>query len=148
MSRVALDSNVLVYAELEPDSAKGNAAADIIARAAHDGVIPVQVLGEFLRVVQRRMPAAFEEAVKQSELYQAVFLTPPTTNAVLAEASHLALGHKLQVWDSVICAAALQAQAEILFTEDLQDGFRIGRLKLLNPFAAANTAAVDSALRR
>ena len=59
MTRVALDSNILIYAELEPESAKGQRAADLILRAAHDGVIPVQVLGEFLRFVQRRVPAAF-----------------------------------------------------------------------------------------
>src|ERR1043165_6448302 len=77
MTRVALDSNVLIYAELEPESEKGKRAADLILRAAQDGVIPVQVLGEFLRSVQRRAPAAFEEAIRQASIYQTTFVTPP-----------------------------------------------------------------------
>ena len=58
MTRVALDSNILIYAELEPESEKGKRATDLILRAAQDGVIPVQVLGEFLRFVQRQIGRA------------------------------------------------------------------------------------------
>ena len=57
MTRVALDSNILIYAELEPESEKGTRSAGLILRAARDGVIPAQVLGEYLRFVQRRAPA-------------------------------------------------------------------------------------------
>src|SRR5215831_12101365 len=73
MIRVAIDSNILIYAEFEPDSEKGTRSADLILRAAHDGVISAQVLGEFLRFAQRRMPAAFDDAIRQALLYQAVF---------------------------------------------------------------------------
>ena len=38
MTRVALDSNILIYAELEPDSDEGMRAADLILRAARDGI--------------------------------------------------------------------------------------------------------------
>ena len=43
MIRVALDSNILVYAELEPETEKGQRAAEVILLAAQNGVIPVQV---------------------------------------------------------------------------------------------------------
>jgi hypothetical protein len=46
MSRVAIDSNILIYAELEPGSAKGKRSADLILRAARNGVISAQALGE------------------------------------------------------------------------------------------------------
>lgn len=39
MTRVALDSNILIYAELEPDSEKGKRATGVILGAARDGVI-------------------------------------------------------------------------------------------------------------
>jgi hypothetical protein len=39
MSRVALDSNILIYAEIEPDSAKGTRSVDLILRTAREGVI-------------------------------------------------------------------------------------------------------------
>ncbi|MBT9445595.1 MAG: hypothetical protein IV086_07860 [Hyphomonadaceae bacterium] len=82
MTRVALDRNILLHAELESGSEKGKRAIDILARADCDGVIPIQCLGELLRVVQRRAPAAFAAALKQVELYRAAFLTlPPSTAA-------------------------------------------------------------------
>ena len=146
MTRVALDSNILIYAELEPESDKGARAADLILRAARDGVIPVQVLGEYLRFVQRRAPAAFEEAMRQASIYRAAFLTPPTTDAIVTTASELARAHRMQLWDGVICAASVEAGAKVLMTEDMQDGRMIDGLRLVNPFAAANAEAVEALL--
>lgn len=146
MTRVALDSNVLIYAELEPESVKGKRAAELILRAAQDGVIPVQVLGEYLRFIQRRVPAMFEDAVKQVSVYQAAFLTPPTTDAVIANACEMAREHRLQLWDCVVCVAALDAGAKILLTEDMQDGRSLTGLRLLNPFAPANDEAIEAVL--
>lgn len=144
MTRVALDSNVLLYAELEPESDKGRRAADLVLRAARDGVVPVQVLGEFLRVVQRRLPEAFAGAIRQAELYRTLFITPPTTDGVLASAAESSLKHGLQFWDAVVCAAADAAGATILLTEDLQDGRRLDNLRFLNPFSAQNKRAIDA----
>ncbi len=99
MTRVAIDSNILIYAEIEPDSAKGRRSADLILRTARDGVIPAQVLGEFLRFIQRRFPTSFEDAIGQALLYQSVFVTPPTTDATVNKASDLA---RAQFWDCVV----------------------------------------------
>ncbi|HML15062.1 MAG TPA: PIN domain-containing protein [Xanthobacteraceae bacterium] len=142
MTRVALDSNILIYAELEPDSQKGLRAADLILRAAHDGVIPAQVLGEYLRFIQRRVPEGFAAAIQQASIYQAAFLTPPTTSAIIDKACELARGHRIQLWDCVVCVASAQAGAKVLLTEDMQDGRTIDGLRLLNPFTAANTEAI------
>jgi predicted nucleic acid-binding protein len=146
MIRVALDSNVLIYAELEPESEKGMRSADLILRAARDGVIPVQVLGEYLRFIQRRVPAAFQDAIRQVSIYQAVFLTPPTTVAIIETASALAGTHRPQLWDCVVCAASAQAGAKALLTEDMQDGGILDGVRLINPFAAANTGAIEALL--
>lgn len=148
MMRIAIDSNILIYAELEPDSDKGTRSADLILRSARDGVISAQVLGEFLRFVQRRVPASFEDAVRQAVLYQAVFLTPPTTDVVINEASEMARAHRMQLWDCVVCAASAQAGAKVLLTEDMQDGRIINGLRLMNPFAAANVKPIDDLLPR
>ncbi len=146
MTRVAIDSNILIYAEIEPDSAKGLRSADLILRTARDGVIPAQVLGEFLRFVQRRFPASFEEAVRQARLYQSVFITPPTTDAIINKASELARAHRLQLWDCVVCAASAEAHAKVLLTEDMQDGRSLDGLRLTNPFVAANAKSIDDLL--
>jgi predicted nucleic acid-binding protein len=146
MTRVALDSNILIYAESEPDSAKGKLSTDLILRTAQDGVIPVQVLGEYLRFIQRRLPAMFAQAIGQAEVYQDIFITPPTTVDVIDAASGLARTHGMQLWDCVICAASAQAGAKVLLTEDMQDGRMLGELRLINPFLRRNTATLDALL--
>jgi predicted nucleic acid-binding protein len=142
MTRVALDSNILIYAELEPESEKGTRAAHLILRAASDGVIPAQALGEYLRFIQRRVPVAFAEAIRQASVYRTLFLTPPTTSAVIDKASELARHHQIQLWDCVICTASIEAGAKVLITEDMQDGRVIEGLRLMNPFAALNEQAI------
>jgi predicted nucleic acid-binding protein len=146
MIRVALDSNILIYAELEPESEKGTRSADLILRAARNGVIPVQVLGEYLRFVQRRVPQAFEDAVRQPSIYRATFLTPPTTDAVIDTASSLARTHRMQLWDCVVCAASAQAGAKVLLTGDMQDGRILDGLRLINPFATSTADAIETLL--
>jgi predicted nucleic acid-binding protein len=148
MTRVALDSNILIYAELEPDSDKGKRCIDLILRAARDGVIPAQVLGEYLRFVQRRVPAAFAEAIRQARIYQTAFLTPPTTVEIVNRASDLAHAHRLHFWGCIVCAAATQTGAKALLTEDLQDGRVIDGLHVINPLASANLQAIDALLPR
>ena len=146
MTRVAIDSNILIYAEIEPELAKGKRSVDLILRTARDGVIPAQVLGEFLRFIQRRFPASFQEAIRQALLYQSGFITPPTTDAIINKASELAHAHRLQVWDCVVCAASAEARAKALLTEDMQDGRILDGLRLTNPFVAANAKSIDDLL--
>lgn len=142
--RVAIDTNTLIYAEFEPQTAKGQRAAGVILRALRDGVIPVQALGEFLRFTQRRAPAAIDAVVTQVALYRTLALTPATSDAVFAHAIDLARSHGLQFWDAVICAAAIEAGAKALLTEDMQDGRVVDGLRIINPFVAANDAMVDA----
>lgn len=144
MTRVALDSNILVYAELEPDTAKGKRAAAIVKRADRDGVIAVQALGEFLRVVQRIKPTALAAAAKQVGIYRRTFDTPHTTEDIVSKAAELAINHKLQLWDCVICVASEQARAKVLLSEDMQDGRLVGSLRIVNPFDSTNDAALDA----
>jgi predicted nucleic acid-binding protein len=146
MTRVALDSNILLYAELEPGAEKGKRAIDILVRADHYGVIPVQCMGDFLRVVQRRAPASFPVALKQVELYRAAFLTPPSTDEHMAMAGELAAVHGLQIWDALICVVAERSGAKALLTENLQDGRVLNGFRLINPFASENAAVIDALL--
>lgn len=144
MTRVAIDTNVLVYAEIEPQTQKGSAARNVILKASRDGVLPMQVLGEFLRVVQRLDAALLDQARAQIESYLKFFTAPLTTADTLFDAVDLARAHGLQSWDAVIVAASAAAGAKVLLSEDMQDGRAIGGVRILNPFNPANDAAIDA----
>ena len=146
MTRVALDSNILIYAKVEPESDKGKSASTLIVRVAKDGVIPVQVTGEFLRFFQRRTPQLFDEAVLLLSIYKATFHMPVTTGDVMTTAAELVQAHRLQLWDAVVCAASAAAGAKVLFSEDMQDGRILNGLRIVNPFDAGNSDLIDALL--
>ena len=148
MTRPALDSNILVYGFLEPDSDKGRLANELIARISGVGVVAVQAIGEFLWVVRRRRPEWLERATLRSQLLRRV-LTPVTTDPELVlAASGLARRHGLQFWDALILRASARGGAGLLLSEDMQDGAELDGVRLLNPFAPANRDRLDALLQR
>jgi predicted nucleic acid-binding protein len=144
--RFALDSNVLLYAELEPDSEKGERATALIKSITPQGVLAAQAIGEFLTVVRRRRPGYLEQARKQAEVYCSTFLIAPTDNKTVLAAAAFAQRYNLQLWDAVIWQASARAGAAVLFSEDMQDGFAVDGLRVVDPFAL-DPAALDAVLR-
>lgn len=60
----------------------------------------------------------------------------PVTAETIREAIRLAALYQLSHWDSLIVAAALLADCEILYSEDLQHQQLFEkRLRVVNPFA-------------
>jgi predicted nucleic acid-binding protein len=59
----------------------------------------------------------------------------PVTLEIHDAGVHLAERYRLSVYDAMIASAALLAECDTLFSEDLQDGLLVnGRLRVVNPF--------------
>ena len=144
MTRVALDTNVLVYAELEPATRKGQRAQQIAVAAAADGVIAAQVFAEFLRVVQRHDSARLGRALSLIDGYLEFYASPISSTDTFKTAVEIVSAHRLQMFDAIIIAASAAAGATVLLSEDMQDGRSFAGLRILNPFDPANAAAVDA----
>jgi predicted nucleic acid-binding protein len=145
MSRVALDSNILIYAELEPESDKGALAQRLISQTAPRGVLAVQSLLEFVAVVRRKRPESLPSAIVKVSAWAAVFETAPTSSLVADKAMKLVRNHNFQVWDAVIWSAVSSAGADVFLSEDLQNGLRLDGMQALNPFATP-ASELDKAL--
>lgn len=144
MTRVAFDSNVLLYARLEQGAEKGVSAQRLIVRATVDGVIAAQALAEYLHVAGRKAPNEIDASMALAATYAAHMLTPPTTIDTVNAAAALVRDHRLQFWDAVIIIASASVGAKVLLSEDMQDGRHVAGLRILNPFNPANAAAVDA----
>src|ERR1700722_3257789 len=122
--RVALDTNVLVYAEGINDAEKQDTALQIIEKLPEDTTfVPVQVLGELFRVLTGkagRTPKGAQAAILS---WQDAFPLIETSPAVMLAATDLAVHHQLGIWDAVILSAAAAAGCRILLSEDLHPGF-------------------------
>ena len=144
--RLALDTNVLAYAEGVNDAERRAQALDIIGRLPQSSVfVPVQSLGELFHVLVRkagRSAAAAREAVLG---WRDAFELIETSPTVLLAALDLAADHQLAIWDAIILAAAAEAGCRLLLSEDLQDGFTWRGVSVTNPFSASRHALLDAA---
>lgn len=133
--KAALDTNILVYAEGLNSDAKAAVARALIERLGPDTVVPVQVLAELFSVLTLKAGVSADDArslVSDLSAFQTVVSTTPQ---ILAAALDIAASHRFRIFDAIIVAAAIAAGCRLLISEDLQDGFRVQGLTVVNPFA-------------
>ncbi len=138
-----VDSNVLLYAVDRNADAKRILAHDILVRGRFGGLcLAAQVLGEFLNVVRRKQADAMPRAIGLVEQWALLFPIVPTGPEHMLAGARLAGRYRLQFWDAVILSVAIGAGGTTLLSEDMQDGAVIEGVTILDPFAAANLAAI------
>lgn len=134
-SPVAIDTNILIYAEGFGPPDKVERARRVVNGLPQGGVVPVQVFGEFMRVLvhkgrwERRQADA---AVANIRLFHKPVAT---TIAAFDAARVLSSQHNLPIWDAVILAVAAEAGCSVLLSEDGHEGFAWAGLAIVNPFS-------------
>ena len=147
--KVAIDNNVLMYAEGIDTVEKRDIAVGMLGEIPRDKiVIPLQALGESFNVLIRKGRRTREQAQATVLGWLDLYATVPTTAEVLSAATDAAAEHHLAIWDAVILAAASQAGCRLLLTEDLQDGFRWGGVTIANPFASPRHPLLEAVLAK
>ena len=139
-----VDANILVYAEDRDAGSKHTVAGDLVADLwrSGEGVLSVQVLQEFFVVVTRKMPRPLgpDEALAIVEQYL-TWKVVENTGDLLRAGIRLASTLKISFWDALVVEAARRARCELLWTEDLNHGQRIGDLTIVNPFLSESPTA-------
>jgi len=136
--RFFLDSNIFVYS-FDTSSAKKALRADALIRKGIEtrgGIVSYQVVQEFFNVAFRRFSKPMTSA--DAEQYLSTTFRPllavQSSHALYAEALRIRARFQFAWYDSLIVAAATEAECEILYSEDFQDGQKIGNTKISNPF--------------
>jgi len=126
-----LDSNILIYAFTE--DARTSAAEALLQGQP---TISVQGLNEFANVARRKLGFSWMELREALETIS--ILCPrilPINVGTHREGLRIAERYNLALFDSLIVASALQADCNILWSEDMQHGMMIDRrLRIANPF--------------
>jgi predicted nucleic acid-binding protein len=146
--RVALDTNILAYAEGLGDKARCSAAFQLVEQMPGDRVmLPAQALGELSRVLTdktKRSPALVREAVfAWADSFDVLDSTWPAFQA----AFDLTVDHQLPIWDALILAVAAESRCRLLLSEDLQHGFTWRGVTVVNPFAVQRSPLLDNFLK-
>lgn len=126
------DTNVLVYVVAD-DQRTGRAEALL----AGGGVVSVQVLNEFAAVARRKLGMTWDEISEALAAIRTLCLSPlPITLDTHQDALRIAAEYGYHIYDALIAAAALEADCDTLYSEDMQDGQVIdARMTIRNPFA-------------
>jgi predicted nucleic acid-binding protein len=126
-----LDTNVLLYMASQ-DVAKANRAAELIGEG---GIISVQVFNEVANAARRKMRLSWAETRELLETIRGLLTVRPITVEVHETGIDLAERYGLSTYDAMIAASALDAQCDILWSEDMQSGAILAqRLRIANPF--------------
>jgi predicted nucleic acid-binding protein len=147
--RVALDTNILVYAEGVNGAERRDRSLDLVRSLPQEAtVIPIQVLGELFNVLTRKAGRSRTEARSAILAWRDTFPVVGTSAEVMLVAADLATDHQFSIWDAVILGVASQAGCRLLLSEDLQDGFTSGGVTVVNPFATPSHALLEALLNQ
>lgn len=126
-----IDTNVLLYL-LSADTEKANRAEAVIQAGA---TISVQVLNEFASVASRKLKMTISEIREILETLRDLCTVAPLTEAMHVTGLDLAEQHSLSIYDAMIVSAAMLAGCKVLWSEDMQHGYRVNQtLVIQNPF--------------
>lgn len=133
--RIFVDTNILIYADDSANAAKRDRAQELIRRLIQErsGVVSLQVLQEYFAAATRKLKMDSDAARERVEVY-ARFSVVRLDAEDLLQAIDLHRAYRMSIWDSLIIRAAIVSGCRTLYTEDLQDGLRVGRLEIVNPF--------------
>lgn len=133
--KIALDTNILAYAENVNGVGKRDIALGLVRQLPQEAVvIPVQVLGELFNVLVRKAGSSRSDARAAILGWRDTFALIETSPEIVLSAADLATDHQLGIWDAVILSAAAQAGCRLLLSEDLHDGFTWAGVTVVNPF--------------
>jgi predicted nucleic acid-binding protein len=135
MSRSFIDTNVIAYAADDRDPAKRATARAVLATREDQLVVSTQVLSEFYVVATKKLGISSVDAAGLVQGLTELEVVVHTSELVLraigtSESTHVSF------WDALIIEAAAHAGCDTLVTEDLQDGWQVRGLTVVNPFAA------------
>lgn len=145
--RVAIDTNILAYAEGLGDDVRCNAAMQLVEQLPVASVVlPAQTLGELTRVLTgkaRRSPAAAREAVLG---WADSFEVADSSWTAFQAALDLVVDHQLPMWDALILAVAAESRCRLLLSENFQDGFTWRGVTVVDPFAIKRSSLLTGLL--
>lgn len=130
-TRAFLDTNVLVYSFDRQDPKRAPAKALL----AEGGFISVQVLNEFVAILVRKAKKNWPDVLAAlGEVRLECETIVPLTIILHEKALKISMRYGFRIYDSLIVAAALEAECGVLYAEDMQDGQVIENLTIRDPF--------------
>jgi predicted nucleic acid-binding protein len=129
-----VDTNVLFYAHDRQAGPKHDRAKQVLVELfdSDAGVLSTQVLQEFCFNLRRKGNLTADETRRVIQDFLGWEIVVNTAESVLG-ALEIESQHDISFWDALIIYAAQAAGAEVLYSEDLNDGQMFGPVRVVNP---------------
>ena len=133
-----LDTNIFIYSFDSSNPKKQKTAHQLISNALSGdiGCISYQVIQEFVNVAKQKfdIPLMKHDCLTYiTNILEPLIELLPSIE-LYKSALDIKEGWQYSFYDSLIIAAALRANCNILYTEDLQHEQKIREMVILNPF--------------
>lgn len=136
--RFFIDTNVFVYSVDGTSPRKASRATELIREGirTRTGIVSYQVVQEFFNVALRRFRHQIStgDALNYLQMTFRPLLAIQSSQGLYAEALRISDRFQIPWFDSLIVAGAIEAECEILYSEDFQDRQKIGSMTVVNPF--------------
>lgn len=133
--KVFLDTNILIYSYSEDEEEKQSIANTLLEKNMGNIVISTQVINELVNILLKKfkIPSlTIENAILEIDNVFDIVLFALTTQI---KAIKIKEKYKLQYYDSLIIATAIENGCTVLYSEDMQHGQVIENvLTIINPF--------------
>ena len=135
VERLTLDTNILVYAIDRDAKDKHERAISLVDQAISlDCVLTLQALSELYAAATRKKYATHDEVSSFIKELMVVFPIVESSKKTLSLALKMMEGHSLSFWDCMLWATAKEHGCSLIVSEDFQDNFTLGGIKIRNPF--------------
>ncbi len=137
---IFIDSNIWLYrflADQDPEPKEDTRKRKIAISLTNlkTIIISTQVINEVCSVLKRKVNFSEADISQLIEEFEKQCLVIEITTSMLKKASELRTNYNLSFWDGLIVATALFSGANILYSEDMQDGLIVdNQLTIINPF--------------
>ncbi len=139
--KVALDTNILAYAEGVGDQRRCHLARQLVEQLPPNQVVlPAQTLGELFRVLTSKAKRSAEYTRTAVLSWADSFEVADSTWFALQSALDLTVDHGIPIWDALVFAVAAENRCRVLLSEDFHDGFTWRGVTVANPFAESRSA--------
>lgn len=147
--RIALDTNILAYAEGVGDDVRHRASLDLIRMLPPSVIVlPAQCLGELFRVLTGKAGHEASFARKAILGWADVYETADSTWTAFQSAMDVVASHHLQIWDALILAVAAEQRCRLLLSEDMQHDFTWRGVTVVNPYHESEHPLLRALLTR
>ena len=128
-----LDTNIVLYT-IGQDKLKTEVARSLVSAVPF---VSAQVINECVNVCLRKFSFGKVRAYAFADNVMRRTNVLPLDEAVIRKSAEISVQQQISNWDALIVAAALLANCDILYSEDMQNGQVFeGGLTVINPFTS------------